>query len=362
MARPTSNSDRNRPAAIDHNPTRREVLAGIVGGLAAGAFGAWPRATAAGKAKARLKVAAVVTEFTSRSHAHCILESFLEPYLFNGEKVDPTAEFEIVSLFMDQVPDHDMGHAVAKEYGFPVFKTIGEALTLGKEALGVDAVLSIAEFGKYPVNALGQMEYPRKRFFDEIVAVFEKSGRAVPVFSDKHLSYRWDWAREMVDTAARLKFPLMAGSSVPLATRRPPMEIPAGSKIVEAVSIHGGGVESYDFHGLEVMQSVVESRKGGETGVAEVRFLQGDAFWAAAGSGLWSMPLADAAVAANPEYKAPNLRAMTDRSKSRRRKPHGLLVTYRDGLRALTISSRHFPTPFNPTSAARLRIRFSAPS
>lgn len=332
---------------IDFSPTRREFLAGVAGGLAAGALGARPRAIAAGNATPKLKVAAVVTEFTYRSHAHCILENFLEPYLFNGKKVDPTAEFEIVSLYMDQVPDHDMGRAVAKEYGFPVFKTIAEALTLGKETLGVDAVLSIGEFGKYPVNSLGQMEYPRKRFFDEIVAVFDKSGRAVPVFNDKHLSYRWDWAKEMVDVAARLKFPFMAGSSVPLAARRPPMEIPAGSEIVEAVSIHGGGVESYDFHGLEVLQSVVESRKGGEAGVAEVRFLQGDSLWEAAESGLWSVALADAAVAANPEYKAKTLRAMTGRSKSRRRGPHGILATYRDGLRALTIGGVGGPTTWS---------------
>ena len=34
----------------------------------------------------KLRVAAVVTEFTYRSHAHVILENFLEPYLFNGKK------------------------------------------------------------------------------------------------------------------------------------------------------------------------------------------------------------------------------------------------------------------------------------
>jgi hypothetical protein len=318
--------------------TRREFLSGLAGGLATAAtLGGRPRATAAETPGRKIKVAAVVTEFTYRSHAHCILESFLEPYLFNGKKVDPTAEFEVVGLFMDQVPDNDMGRQVAREYGFPVYKTIAEALTLGKGTLQADAVLSIGEFGKYPVNSLGQMEYPRKRFFDEVVAVMEKSGRPVPLFNDKHLSYRWDWAEEMVDTAARLKIPFMAGSSVPLAARRPPMEVPAGSEILEAVSIHGGGVESYDFHGLEVLQSVVESRRGGETGVAEVRFLEGDEFWAAARSGLWSEPLADAAVAANPEYKAPTLRAMADRAKSGRRKPHGILATYRDGLRALTI-------------------------
>ena len=33
----------------------------------------------------RPKVAAIFTIFTYRSHAHVLLENFLEPYLFNGK-------------------------------------------------------------------------------------------------------------------------------------------------------------------------------------------------------------------------------------------------------------------------------------
>src|SRR6185436_10533014 len=96
------------------------------------------------------------------------------------------------------------------------------------------------------------------------------------------------------------KIPLMAGSSVPLAQRIPPLELPTRAKIVEAVSIHGGIVESYDFHGLEVLQSMVEARRGYETGVARVQFLEGDALWKAAEKGLWSPALAQAALDAEP--------------------------------------------------------------
>jgi len=81
-----------------------------------------------------------------------------------------------------------------------VFKCIREALTLGGKDMAVDAVLSTGEQLDYPTNKLGQVEYPRKRFFDDMVAVMRPAGRYVPVFNDKHLSYRWDWAREMYDT------------------------------------------------------------------------------------------------------------------------------------------------------------------
>ena len=123
-----------------------------------------------GAATGRPKVAAIVTEFTYRSHAHVILENFLDPYLFNGERTDPGVE--VVSLYVDQFPEDDMARDVARQYGIPIYPTIGEALRIGGKTLGVDGVLSIGEHGKYPVNAKGQVEYPRKRFFDEIVAVF----------------------------------------------------------------------------------------------------------------------------------------------------------------------------------------------
>ncbi len=44
-------------------------------------------------------------------------------------------------------------------------------------------------------------------------------------------------------------------------------------------------MESYDFHGLEVLQAMVESRKGGEKGVKSVQFLKGEELWNAAEQG-----------------------------------------------------------------------------
>ncbi|ODT97762.1 MAG: hypothetical protein ABS79_07005 [Planctomycetes bacterium SCN 63-9] len=86
------------------------------------------------------------------------------------------------------------------------------------------------------------------------------------------------------------------------------------------------------------MQSVVESRKGGETGVAEVRFVEGDDFQKTAEAGLWSPKLADAAIAANPVFAGTSsLRELSDHPKFGKRKPHGILVTYRNGLKAFVI-------------------------
>lgn len=316
----------NRPHRLD----RRRFLRASGGLALAGAF-PW---NGRGATAERPRVAAVVTEFTHRSHAHVLLENFLNPYHFNGQLTDPGVE--VVSLFVDQFPKTDMARDVARERNVPIFPTIAEALRVGGKTLAVDAVLSIGEHGRYPINAKGQMEYPRKRFFDEIVRVFDADGRGVPVFNDKHLSFRSDWAHEMVADSKRLGFAFMAGSSVPLAQRRPPLELPEGAAITEALSIHGGGVESYDFHGLEVLQSMVESRRGGEPGVKEVRFLDGDALWKAAEAGDWSPKLADAALAAERGPGQPPLRELIEAGKFSGR-PHAILLTYRDGLRGTAL-------------------------
>ena len=330
---------------------RRDFLA------ASGAFAAATTLVAAARsadddaANRPLKVAAIFTEFTYRSHAHVILENFLEPYLFNGQLTQPGCE--IVSLFGDQFPKNEMGREVAARYGIPIFDSIAEALTLGGDSLTVDAVLSIGEHGSYPVNEKGQMEYPRKRFFDEIVAVFERSGRVVPLFNDKHLSYRWDWAKEMVDTARRLEIPFMAGSSVPLAERRPPLELPLKAKITEAVCVHGGMPESYGFHALEVLQSFVEFRLGGETGIESVRYFEGDTLWQAADDGLWSTELAETALAQELGTGQPPIRelaemlAAAEQEPAARQPPHGLLVMYRDGLRGFVLGVGSKATRWN---------------
>jgi hypothetical protein len=316
-------------AGAARGPDRRQFCRRGVAAAAA-ALGLTGSGTPA--AEKRLKVAAVFTEFTYRSHAHVLLENFLEPYYFDGRPTDPGCE--VVAFYADQFPARrDLARAVAKAYRIPVYPTIDGALCAGGKELAVDAVLSIGEHGNYPVNPKGQREYPRRRFFDEIVAVFRRSGRVVPVFNDKHLSYRWDWARGMYDTAREMKIPLMAGSSVPLAQRVPPVEVPPGSKILEAVSVHGGGLDSYDFHALEVLQSMVEGRAGGETGVDRVQYLAGEALWRAADAGQWSPALLQAAWDAEPDRngRRPTLEQLF------RSPPWGLLLHYRDGLRGLAL-------------------------
>jgi hypothetical protein len=91
-------------------------------------------------------------------------------------------------------------------------------------------------------------------------------------------------------------FPMMAGSSLPVTWRTPSLEMPSGASIREAVCVCYGGVDSYDFHGLETLQGMVERRQGGETGVKWVQAYRGEAFWKAYEDGVWSRDLVESAL------------------------------------------------------------------
>ena len=156
---------------------RREFLQATLGG---GLTMLTSASVVSGEKKRRPKVAAIFTSFRYRSHAHVILENFLEPYLFNGRRIEPLVE--VVSFYADQFPEHDMARETAKSYGIPIYPSIADALTLGGKKLAVDAALSIAEHGKYPVNEFGQIEYPHKRFYDSISkVVFPSSSFSVVI-------------------------------------------------------------------------------------------------------------------------------------------------------------------------------------
>ncbi len=278
------------------------------------------------------RIAAITTAYWKYSHADDVITKFIEGYAVVGRTHEPHCR--VVSLYVEQFPDTDIGRGMAARYKVPLFKTPGETLTLGGKGLAVDGVLLIGEHGDYPDNDKGQKLYPRRRLFEEIVKAFRSAGKAVPVYNDKHFSYSWDDAKWMYDQSRELKFSMMAGSSVPVAWRRPPLELRAGARLDGALAVGYGGIESYGFHTLEALQAFAERRQGGETGVRAVQCLQGEAAWEAARKGLWSRELLDAALAVLPKRNG--------RLEEADRDATVFLVEYADGLRgAGYLSARH---------------------
>src|SRR5579883_2891418 len=229
------------------SPTRREFLgaAGLSVGLAGLARGASLQEPTGRKPK----VAAIATVYHYLSHAYHIVGRFLDGFVVYDGKGIHHPDFEIASLFIEQTPPAtDLGKAKAARHGVRLSPTIADALTLGTGKLAVDAVLLIGEHGNYPLNEKLQKLYPRGKYFRAVLEVFRSSGRAVPVFIDKHLSYSRAEAREMVEQARAQDVPLMAGSSLPVTWRLPALEIPLGRRCHDVLVASRGDLEIFGFH------------------------------------------------------------------------------------------------------------------
>ncbi len=295
----------------------------------------------------RKKIAAIVTTFFPGSHADLLVSRFVKGFPTGTGMVEPGVD--VVSMYIDQAHPQDIGVELARDHGIELFPSIRSALALRQPPRGhwptapgweigelaVDGVLIIAEHGDYAPNERGRQMYPRRHFFEQVCGMIALSGRAVPVFNDKHLAYSWDDARWMYDRAAELDIPFMAGSSLPVTGRTPELEHEAGTQIDEALSLghfhaYPNGLDSYGFHGLEALQCMVERRRRGETGIAAVRCIEGLAVWEAAERGLWPRDLAAEAESRIAEVEPGRMEDNCVR-------PALFELEYADGLRAFTL-------------------------
>ena len=285
------------------------------------------------------RVAILATIYRYLSHAQHFGDRFLVGYPYEGRWRHPGVE--VVSMYVEQHPEGDQSTDRARECGIELYQTVRGALCRGGDELAVDAVLIIAEHGDYDTNELGQILYPRHDWFKQCVEVFEAAGRGVPVYNDKHLSYSFAKAREMVDDAGRLDFPLLAGSSLPVTWRLPQLELEHGCQIEEALMIGVGGSDPMDYHALEAMQCMIERRQGGETGVAAVQLVDGEEVWRQLEGGRFSRRLLEAALSrcdspkGLPEEDGRTIDLLSSGELQRlAQNPAAYLIEFRDGLQA----------------------------
>lgn len=337
---------------------RRQLLGGL-----AGLFLAGPPAAAGGsdtgqeatapasrpgdRSPRPLRVAAINSVFRFRSHAYHIVGRMVHGLQKDGVHHQP--RLQVVRMYNDQQPPDDLGPAFCQRHGIELVAT--PAAALGGNRLDVDAVALIIEHGDYPVNAFGQILYPRYKLFQEIVEVFRASGRTAPVFVDKHLSYDHQQAHAMVATARQMGFGLMAGSSLPVTWREPSIELPLESPLEEGVVVFGydrSVAEVYLFHALEALQCMWERRRGGETGIKQVQCLAGPAVWRACDEGRISWPLVVEAVGRSPSANVGPIRENVLR-------PLAILIDYADGTRGAVLNLIEAVSDF--CFAGRLRGR-----
>lgn len=264
---------------LNNNPqfTRRQILGmGSLFGLSALASPAFANLKSSQGKRPRIAVLASYWAAT-RSHADWIVNKLIDGYWWNSEYTP--SRVEVASIYMHQHDASLLGQKVAKAKGIPVFRNVADALTLGTNELAVDGVVIVAEHGDYSTDLKGHWLLPRWWIYNQVVDVFEKNKRSVPVFNDKHLSYNWDDAKWMFDKSRELNFPLTGGSSIPVYYRQPEIELEKGSPIKHSIVLGGTSDEGAIFHAIDVLQSFVELRKGGETGVKSVQSIRGIETW-----------------------------------------------------------------------------------
>ncbi|HEY3836114.1 MAG TPA: hypothetical protein VGL72_06065, partial [Bryobacteraceae bacterium] len=301
------------------------------------------------------RIAIITTIYRLQSHGQHMGDRFIVGFPLEGEWHKPN--MKVVSLYVDQKPEGDLSGERAREFGLKVYPTIAETLRCGGDKLAVDAVLIIGEHGNYPRNEKGQILYPRYEFFEQVVKVFEKDGRSVPVYNDKALSYDFTKAKNMVDTSRRMKFPMLAGSSIPVTWRLPAIELPLGCQIDEALMVGVGGSDPMDFHALEGLQCMVERRGKGETGVKAVQMVEGDEVWK---PGRYSKELLTAALSRSDtplgltvdDGRTQDLVGSGELQKLAKN-PAAYFIEYRDGLKATMLMLNGALKDFN--FACRLR-------
>lgn len=273
------------------------------------------------------KVAAIVTVYRHNSHADVIVSRLLQTDTLDGKGKD--SPLKLASLYTDQRPPEDISRLLAASHRFRISETIEDALTLGTGRLAVDGVLLIAEHGDYLKSPTGNTQYPKRRFWDEILKVFRGTGRVVPVFIDKHLADNWTDANYIYQSARELNVPIMAGSCLPGTWRRPVADVKAGARLREIIAISLPTTDAYGFHTLEFVQALAEQRDSAETGIKAVQSFAGEAVWRAFDEKTFDVELFDAAWQrqSQPQNKGRPLREAVPA-------PKLFCIEYADGLRA----------------------------
>ncbi|MCX6585655.1 MAG: hypothetical protein NTX13_03615 [Acidobacteria bacterium] len=318
----------NRPLRSKPLATRRELF----GTAAIAALTGFTGSAAAQTAQRRPRIACCVTFWGGPgSHADWIICKLMDGYWWQGAHTP--SRVDVVSVYIHQLDTSLLGQKVCQAKNIPIFKTVGEAVTLGGKELAVDGVVIVGEHGNYPTDLKGHWLLPRWWMYQQVIRVFEQSKRSVPVFNDKHLSYNWDDAKWMFDKSRELNFPLSGGSSIPVYFRKPEIEIAADTPIKNSIVVGAAPDEGGIFHCIDVLQCFVERRKGGETGVNSVQSIRGGAeTWKWVERNPWAGRLLDS-VAAKFNFKQGTFQEDA--------RANVCIVEYNDGTKGAVISGRN---------------------
>jgi hypothetical protein len=280
------------------------------------------------------KIAFLLEEFAKPSPAQQLLDRFLIGYPREGTLHRPACDIVSAHLMLsgselefDKRPD---------DFDLVIEPNAAEAVA------GADAVVVVPRRPGALAN---------ERFLQ---IALEHAPAGATCFVYGVLANTLERGRELLRLARSRSIALVAGTPLCTTWRLPELDLPRGTPLTEALIVVQvnplsaqatppsppatlGGAE---LHALEGLLPVLERRRGGESGVRSVQFLEGKNVWRAGDKGLWSWPLLAAAISRSHTPQGdPVVDGRTQDLvglglvPKLARNPRGWLLEHRDGLR-----------------------------
>jgi hypothetical protein len=236
------------------------------------------------------KMAFLLEEFAKPSPAQQLLDRFLVGYPRDGILHRPACETVSAHLMLsgneadfDKRPD---------DFDLAVEPNAAQAVE------GADAVVVVSRRPGALAN---------ERFLQ---IALERAAAGATCFVHGVLANTLRRGRELLSLAHSRQVALLAGTPLCTTWRLPEVDLPRGTALAEALIVVQinplaaqatppsppatmGGAE---LHALEGLLPMLQRRRGGESGVRNVQFLEGKNVWRAGDKGLWSWPLLAAAI------------------------------------------------------------------
>ena len=163
-------------------------------------------------------------------------------------------------------------------------------------------------------------------------------------------------ARETLRLAASRKIDVLAGTPLAVTWRLPEVDLIPGTPLSEALIVVQGASPGAELHALDGLLPVLEKRRGGESGVSRVRFIEGNDVWRAGDKGLWSQALLAAALSRSHSPQGDSVADGRTQDihglglvPKLARNPRGWLLEHRDGLRSALLVLDGVVADFNFT-------------
>lgn len=267
------------------------------------------------------KIAFIVEEFSVPSSAQQLLDRFLIGYPRRGEfhQLNDCR----VAAYLPGAGDNAELQRRAKDFGLVLAGTLAETVA------NADAcVVAWRDHGAKANSTL-------------LTEVLDNLPTGTPCFVHGVLDNTHASARKILESAAKRKIQLCAGTSYATSYRLPDIDLKTGTPFTNALIVVQGPPLDAELDALQGLLPVVERRRGRETGVRRMRQLRGAEVWTAGRGGEWSQRLLAAALSrSNTPQGDPDKDGRTQDlfglglAPKLARDPRAWLLEHHDGLRS----------------------------